>query len=197
MHFQVLVGVLNQLEPAMKAASADAKLAHIHEPCRVLVNFFSAVAQLPGWLHVQEYIVNPQNYMAKHTMQPPRGPGGEPVRLGGASTPSTIDELIERGRLLMMSLCQRIDWAVRLWVQYDATAAAETGQAAVRLAENKVIGQPYTAVPSRVMDTFVRVLAADKQWSFDATHFMKDAELTVTNMLTSNPVTPFPRPACL
>ena len=128
-------------------------------------------------------------YIAKHQILPARGTGGEPIALRPMPRPGTIDDLQERGKGILHGLCQRIDWALRLWVAADGATAAETANTAVTLAMQQQIGIPYAAVPARVMDTMVRILAADRQWTFDASQFMKDAELTVTNMLTSHPVT--------
>jgi len=78
---------------------------------RHIVNYLSAVGQLPGWLHVEQYIRNPTGYT--------EGKNSEGHRRISSSnlSPSPpvegrgrIGELMAQGEGLFNRLCRRIAW---------------------------------------------------------------------------------------
>lgn len=113
--------------------------------------------QLAGWLHVQEYIVDPKAYADK--LRALRGEATTPQALRGHPV-RAIDHLQVTGRILLTQLMHRVDWVLDL------------------LARNKLAFDP---------DFCLHVVAADIKWMDDSMAFMKEAEIKVTELLRRNP----------
>jgi hypothetical protein len=149
------------------AARAMASVGDIKSPysdvAKHFLNCFSAVSQLPGWQHVQNYIENPQLYIDR-TRSAQKGDEVAAAALNRSVVTTAeggpIDQLQHKGQKLIRRLCQRIDW-------FDDLRCKA--------------GKPFDA------ELCVKTIAADRGWAEDANAFMKDAETKVTTMLTQNP----------
>lgn len=146
---------------------------------KVIVNTFSAVAQLPGWQHVQDFICDPTGYVnrmqimgaayvkdasgAVKDVHPVRRDANEIVGVA-LLREDNIWPLQEQGKLLLQQLCLRVMWLLKLRLE-AASSGTQT--------EHEVS-----------MRAVVYYLCADRKWIADAQHFLKEAEMRVTQMLT-------------
>jgi hypothetical protein len=106
----------------------------IADASKHLLNFFSAVTQLPGWLHVQRYISHPQKYIERTKAGQVLDDHSSPIMDG------TIEDLTEKGRRLMRRLCQRVNWLIYVYTQagkpFDAEFAMQVLAADHRWADD-------------------------------------------------------------
>lgn len=121
------------------------------------MNTFSAVSQLPGWQHVQDYILDPHGYINR----------SQNIGATKTSPGDNIRPLQEQGKILLTQLCTRVAWLLRL-------------RAAAPPTEKELVERELAA------KAIVFYLASDKIWLADAAQFMKEAELRVTQLLTRN-----------
>jgi hypothetical protein len=147
------------IEGVARSMATDSKTPH-SDVAKHLLNCFSAVGQLPGWQHVQNYIHNPQLYIERTKS----AQKGDEIAAAAMSrtmiAEGSIDDLQLKGQKLIRRLCQRMDWLLDL--QRKANKAFDA-------------------------EFYVKVIATDRAWAEDANSFMKEAETRVTEMLTKNP----------
>jgi hypothetical protein len=139
-----------------------------------VVDFLSANAQLFGWQHVAEFMLDPLRYVEK-TKAYPRTREGESMSGDSAnkqpqyrpfrSSGGEITTLQHTGQCLLKDLWQRIHWLLKVEQRSQIPA-----------------GTKYDRV-----DIAIRVLQHDIKWLESAAKFMKDAELSVTTMIANNP----------
>lgn len=153
------------LAPAMAAIESVARTISLdpsnpaNDASKHLLSCLSAVSQLSGWQHVQNYIDNPKLYQ-EQTKSAQRGEEFQ-ATTRKPLTKGSMDDFQLRGQVLIKRLCQRIEWLLEMQ----------------RLAE-----QPFDAV------LCVRLIGADQEWAAAASVFMKEAEAKVTDMLASNQI---------
>jgi hypothetical protein len=151
---------MSAVESAARLGAVDEKSsAGVGPAARHLLNLLAAAGQLPGWLHVASFIADPSQYI-DYTKVVQSGQNCEERHMPPATPKGPIDELMSRGETLLRRLLQRLQW---LW---DCQNAA---------------GRPFVA------DTYLRVLSCDRSWIDDGNAFIKEAEMRVTDMLSSNP----------
>jgi hypothetical protein len=122
-----------------------------------LLNFFSAVNQLPGWAHVEQYIKSPAAYLTATQIVNYPDPKATPISIVGGT--GVMNELMSKGNALILRLLKRIDWVLCLQPKAQKRADPEV---------------------------LMRVISADRVWASDSTAFMKEAEVQVTALLTEN-----------
>lgn len=152
-----LEATMNDVERTVRQISGD-RNSPIHDKSKVMMNCFSAVSQLPGWQHVQDYIIDPAGYIDRSQELPSQKLMPRLIR------DDNIAPLQAQGKQLLTQLVTRVAWLLQL---RDASGVEK---------------QPD--VDARAI---VFYLATDRRWIADAQTFMKEAELRVTQMLTRNP----------
>lgn len=166
-----LADTLGQVERTIRTYARDLS-SSIVDHAKVYMNTLSAVAQLPGWQHVQDYIIDPLAYIersypvksnASTTEKITINPPPQPLSMGRLLREDNIQPLQEQGKLLLTQLCVRVRWLLAL-----RNAAAQKTEQEVALRAT------------------VFYLCSDRKWVSDAQIFMRDAELRVTQMLTRN-----------
>jgi len=80
----------------------------------------SAVNQLSGWQHAQNYIHNPQLYVERLKS----AQRGEEMSRGPI-VPGSIDDYQFRGQMIIKRLCQRIQWLLDLQIKSNKSFDAE------------------------------------------------------------------------
>jgi hypothetical protein len=155
----VLALAVGVIESMARGIATDSKSQHC-DVAKHLLNFFSAVSQLPGWQHVQNYIHNPQLYIERTKSAQKGDEVAAPAFNRTLIAEGSMDDLQLKGQKLIRRICQRMDWLLDL--QRKA---------------NKSFDPEF----------YVKVIAADRAWAEDASSFMKEAETKVTDMLSKNP----------
>src|SRR5205814_305603 len=97
------------IEGVARTLATDNKSPH-SDVAKHLLNCFSAVSQLPGWQHVQNYIDNPQLYIER-TKSAQKGDEIAAAAMNQSLVAEgSIDQLQNKGQRLLRRLCQRVDW---------------------------------------------------------------------------------------
>jgi Inhibitor of Apoptosis domain len=106
--WQPLAPALSAIEGVARTISLDSKHP-ANDAAKHLLSCLSAVNQLSGWQHVQNYIQNPQLYVERLKSAQR---GEEPTR--GPVVPGSMDDFQFRGQTIIKRLCQRIEWLLDL-----------------------------------------------------------------------------------
>lgn len=196
-----LSALMCDLERHVRCYAAD-RTCPISDHAKVLMNTFSAVAQLPGWQHVQDYIVDPNAYVYRI-----QALGGAYAALGGgASVPRAFGPAappIPTERSAPSTTATTTTTTTTTTAAYVGHLIREDNILPLQEQGKVLLHQLCTRVawlrelknktshasknePELVVRAIVFYLAADRKWIADAQNFMKEAELRVTQMLTRN-----------
>ncbi len=153
--------MLDQIELTARMLAHDDKSPD-HDIAKHILNTLSAISQLPGWLKIQNYIVNPNRSVAdsKNATYSDKAAAAAMSRPENMVTDGVIDELQSKGQTILRKLCQRIDWALKL---------------------------PRPAGTLFDPMLYIKIIAADKAWMDETSAFMQETERKVAEMLTRNP----------
>ncbi len=103
-----LAASINHLQRSFRAHASD-RTSPIREQATVITNTFNAIAQLPGWQHVQDFISDRQNALSRTVKMPENGYWAQGVQL-------------------LTRFCVRIAWLLQL---RDSATSWETAAPAM------------------------------------------------------------------
>jgi len=157
-----MAATMSDVERVIRTYAQD-RSSPIVDHAKVAMNTFSAVSQLPGWQHVQDYIIDPAGYIDRSQVLRPDDRTDRSRAAERLVRDDNIAPLQEQGKQLLQQLCTRVQWLLNLRDE-----------------------SPTKTEPELAVRAIVHYLAADRKWIAEAQQFMKEAELRVTQMLTRN-----------